>query len=97
MRADHSTVYLDGLFLMEFVLAVLAIVDLVPLPYGGRTSINNPLLLQVEIRRLILSPEVLNVKLEAAELDRVATCQSMVVLIAILALIGIISILLLGL
>ena len=98
MGSGYPAVDLDGFFLVELVLAVFSIINLIPLSYGRSAPIDNSLLLQVEIRRLVCRSEVLNVKLEAAELDCVTSCKAMVMKVAIfLALVGVILICLLRL
>ena len=87
MSSNHATIDLYGFLLMELVFAVFSIVDLVPLLHWGRAPVNDSLLLQVQVCWLIVSPEVLNVELEPAQLDCVTASEAMIVQEAIFVLI----------
>ena len=73
MRANNSAVDLNGLLLVELVLAVLTIVHLVSLLDRGGTPVNDALLLEVKVSRLVLGSEVLDVEFQPSKLDRVAS------------------------
>ena len=79
MSSNYSTVDFDCLLLMVLIFAVFSIINLVPLLYRGRTPIDNSLLLQVKVCRLISGPEVLDVEFESTKLDCVTSCQPMIV------------------
>ena len=73
MSSNNSAINLYCFLFVIFVLTVLPVVNLVPLLYRRRASIDDSLLLQIEIRWLVISSEVLNVKLEATKLDCVSS------------------------
>ena len=97
MRANNPAVYLHGLLFVEFVLAILSVVNLVSLLDWRGAPVDYSLFLQVKVSRLILGPEVLDVELESSKFDGIASCQPVVVKEGVFILVCPVAILLLGL